>query len=65
MKKSKITYESAMRQFDVLLPEDYKEPYKHALDACKDSTGGVKNPCDAAYNFIKCFYNNNPKFNFA
>ncbi|XP_055326704.1 uncharacterized protein LOC129580383 [Sitodiplosis mosellana] len=65
MKKNKVLYESAMKQFDVLLPEDYKQPYKHALEACKDATGGAKNACDAAYNFLKCFYDNNTKFTFA
>lgn len=65
MKKNKITYDSALKQFDVLLPDDYKEPYKHALSVCKDSTGGVKNACDAAYNFVQCFYKNNSKFTFA
>lgn len=65
MKKNKILYDSAMKQFDVLLPEDYKEPYKSALTKCKDSTGGAKNACDAAYNMLKCFHANNPKFTFA
>ncbi|XP_031634691.1 uncharacterized protein LOC116347991 [Contarinia nasturtii] len=65
MKKNKVTYESAMRQFDVLLPEDYKEPFKTALGKCKDATGGAKNPCEASFNFLKCFYQANPKFTFA
>lgn len=65
MKKNKITYESAVRQFEGLLPEEYKAPYKHALDACKDATGGAKNQCDVAYNFLKCFHDNNTKFTFA
>lgn len=50
---------------DVLLPDDYKEPYKTALDKCKDSTGGAKNPCDAAYNVLVCFHAHNSKFTFA
>lgn len=65
MKKSKINYDAAIKQFDVLLPEDYREPFKNALTICKDSTGGVKDPCDAAINLIKCFSDNNPKFTFA
>lgn len=65
MKKNKVTYESAAKQFDVLLPEDYKGPFQHALTTCKDATGGAKNACDAAYNFLKCFYDNNSKFTFA
>lgn len=62
MKKSKINYDSAMKQFDTLLPEDYKDPYKTALTTCKDSTAGVKDPCEAAYAFVKCFQANNPLF---
>ncbi|XP_055326705.1 uncharacterized protein LOC129580384 [Sitodiplosis mosellana] len=65
MKKNKVLYDSAMKQFDVLLPDEYKEPYKHALNSCKDATGGAKNACDAAYNLLKCFYANNTKFTFA
>lgn len=65
MRRNKVTADSAMKQFDTLLPEDYKQPYKHALEMCKDATGGAKNPCDAAFSFLKCFYDNNPKFTFA
>lgn len=65
MKKSKVNYEGALKQFDVLLPADYKEPFKSALEKCKDSTAGIKNACDAAYAFLKCFYDNNSKFTFA
>lgn len=65
MKKNKVTYDSAIRQFDALLPEDYKGPYKHGLEKCKDATGGAKNACDAAYNVLICFRDNNSKFTFA
>lgn len=65
MKKNKILFDAAKRQFDVLLPDEYKEPWKHALEVCKDGTGGAKNPCDAAINFVKCFRDNNPLFTFA
>lgn len=65
MKKNKVTYESAIKQFDALLPDDYKEPYKKGLTICKDATGGVKSAPEAAYNVLKCFYANNPKFTFA
>lgn len=64
MKKSKINYEAAMKQFDLLLPDDYKEPYKSALTTCKDAANGEKNPCEAAYKLLICFKDNNPKFTF-
>lgn len=65
LKKNKVTYDAAIKLFDALLPEDYKAPYKHGLEMCKDATGGAKNPCDAAYNILQCFYKNNSKFTFA
>lgn len=65
MKKNKVLIDVAKRQFDVLLPPEYKETWKGALDACKDGTGGAKNACDAAINFVKCFRDNNPTFTFA
>lgn len=64
MKKNKINMEGALKQFDVLLPDSYKDVYKNALNICKDSANGVKNPCDAAFAFTKCFHANNPKFTF-
>lgn len=64
MKKNKLNPEGALKQFDALLPESMKEPYKNALIACKDSLNGIKNPCDAAFAFLKCFQANNPKFAF-
>lgn len=64
MKKSKVNFDSAMKQFDVLLPDDYKDVYKTALTKCKDSTNGEKNSCEAAYKLVICFRDNNPKFTF-
>lgn len=64
MKKSKINYEAAMKQFDLLLPDDMKEPYKSALTKCKDVSNGEKNPCEAAYKLLICFKDSNPKFTF-
>ncbi|XP_031634692.1 uncharacterized protein LOC116347992 [Contarinia nasturtii] len=52
MRKSKIQYEAAMKQFDLLLPDSMKEGWKGALTACKDSSQGEKNPCEAAYKLV-------------
>lgn len=65
MKKNKINFEGAMKQFDALLPDEYVEPFKSALTICKDAANGEKNACEAAYKFLHCFYDNNPKFTFA
>lgn len=64
MKKSKVNYDGAMKQFDLLLPDDMKEPYTSALTKCKDIANGEKNPCEAAYKLLVCFRDNNPKFTF-
>lgn len=64
MRKSKVNYDAAMKQFDLLLPEDIKEVYKAALTRCKDSANGEKNACEAAYKVVVCFSTDNPKFTF-
>lgn len=65
MKKNKINYDAAMKQFDALLPDELVDPFKNALTVCKDATAGEKNACEAASKFLVCFYNNNPNFTFA
>jgi PBP/GOBP family len=37
MKKGKLNYDSAMKQIDVMLPDDMKEPTKKSLETCKSS----------------------------
>lgn len=64
MKKSKVNYEAAMKQFDILLPDNLKEPYKKALTICKDAANGEKNACEAAFKLLMCFKDNNPVFTF-
>lgn len=65
MKKNKMNFDAAMKQFDLLLPDSYREPYKSALTACKDSNAGIKDACDAALAILKCFYEKNSMFTFA
>lgn len=64
MKKSKILYESAIKQFDLLLPDDMKEPYKNSLNVCKDVIKGIKDGCEAGIILVQCFFKNNDKFIF-
>lgn len=64
MRKSKINYDAAIKQFDMLLPDEIKEDYKSSLTACKDSANGEKNACEAAYKVVVCFADNNNKFTF-
>lgn len=62
MKKSKINYDSTIKSFDTMLPDDMKDDYKNALTACKDAANGEKNACEAAYKIVTCFAANNPQF---
>lgn len=64
MRKNKVLYDAAMKQFDTLLPDHMKDDYKNALAACKDAVAGEKNPCEAAMNVLQCNYKNNPSFMF-
>lgn len=64
MRKSKVNFDAAMKQFDILLPDDMRDDYKAALTRCKDSTNGEKNACEAAYKMVVCFSTDNDKFTF-
>lgn len=64
MKKNKINYDAAMKQFETLLPDNMKGPYKDALTKCKDVGGGEKNACEVAYKLLNCFRDNCPIFTF-
>lgn len=37
MKKNKLNYDATIKQIDMVMPEDMREPYKNALNSCKDS----------------------------
>jgi PBP/GOBP family len=37
MKKGKVNYDSALKQIDVMLPDEMKEPTRKSLEACKNS----------------------------
>lgn len=64
MRKSKINYDAAMKQFELLLPDNLKDSYKSALTTCKDAPGGEKNACESAYKFAVCFADANPNYRF-
>lgn len=64
MRKNKVNYDAAMKQFDTLLPDHMKDDYKNGLTACKDAAGGEKNACEVAYKLILCNFKNNPSFSF-
>lgn len=64
MKKNKINYDATIKQIDLLMPDDIKDPYKNALGMCKDSGVGIKDNCDAAYAILKCLMKEYPEMLF-
>lgn len=63
-KKGKANIDSAIKQIDLLMPEDLKEPFKQGVLACEHSADNIKDMCEKAYVGAKCFKANNPKFFF-
>ncbi|KAJ6636623.1 General odorant-binding protein 72 [Pseudolycoriella hygida] len=47
MKKNKLNYDAAIKQMDMLLPDELLEDNKFAIGTCKDSANGVKDACEA------------------
>ncbi|XP_047533742.1 general odorant-binding protein 72-like [Vanessa atalanta] len=60
IKNGKLNYEAAMKQADLLLPEEIKEPAKEAITACRKITDSYKDVCEASFYVTKCIYNHNP-----
>ncbi|XP_075977203.1 general odorant-binding protein 72-like [Anticarsia gemmatalis] len=60
MKNNKFNYEAALKQADLLLPDEIKEPAKEALAACKKVPESYKDMCDASFFITKCVYEHNP-----
>uniref|UniRef100_A0A336KVV6 CSON000443 protein n=1 Tax=Culicoides sonorensis TaxID=179676 RepID=A0A336KVV6_CULSO len=65
MKKAKVNYEGMMKQIDTLMPDEMKEPTKKTFGLCKDSTQGIKDPCEAGATLLKCVKDNAEVFTFA
>ncbi|XP_028025256.1 general odorant-binding protein 72-like isoform X1 [Bombyx mandarina] len=60
MKNGKLNFEAAMKQADLLLPDEMKEPTKEAIVACRKVADSYKDVCDASFHVTKCIYNHNP-----
>lgn len=63
-KKGKVNYDAAVKQVDLILPDSYKEPTKHALSVCRETGKGVKDYCEAGYLIAKCMHDANPYFGY-
>uniref|UniRef100_A0A3G2YUY2 OBP11 n=1 Tax=Corythucha ciliata TaxID=369451 RepID=A0A3G2YUY2_CORCT len=60
IKNGKLNYEAAMKQMDIMLPNEIKEPAKAALTSCRKVPDGYSDICEAAFHTTKCIYNENP-----
>ncbi|XP_026752548.2 general odorant-binding protein 72 [Galleria mellonella] len=60
IKNGKLNFEAALKQADLLLPEEIKQPAKDAIVACRKVPDGYKDICDAVFHVTKCIYNQNP-----
>lgn len=56
MKKNKVNFDSAMKSFDTMLPDEMKDDYKNSLTICKDANAGEKNACDGLYSTMMAFF---------
>ncbi|KAJ2951807.1 hypothetical protein O0L34_g13971 [Tuta absoluta] len=59
-KNGKFNYESAMKQADMLLPDEIKEPAKVVLTTCKKVPDAYKDPCEGSFHLAKCLQKENP-----
>nr|AFD34175.1 odorant binding protein 4 [Argyresthia conjugella] len=64
IKNGKLNVEAALKQVDLLLPEDLKEPAKAAIIACRKVSESYKDICEASFHTTKCIYNENPEIFF-
>ncbi|XP_011557112.1 general odorant-binding protein 72-like isoform X2 [Plutella xylostella] len=60
IKNGKLNYEAAMKQADLLLPEEIKEPAKAAITSCRKVADQYKDICEACFYSTKCIYTQNP-----
>ncbi|VVC94441.1 unnamed protein product [Leptidea sinapis] len=60
IKNGKLNYEAAMKQADLLLPDEIKEPTKAAITACRKVPDSYKDLCEASFHVTKCIYKENP-----
>lgn len=64
VKRTKVLPEAAVKQFDVLLPDEYKKHYMNAMDTCKGVVAGIKDLCELGFAITKCFQGSMPTFFF-
>lgn len=63
-KRTKVLVDAAIKQFDVLLPDERKDSFKNALKVCQNEGQGLKDVCEFGFLLTKCFQEKIPNFVF-
>ncbi|CAH2090299.1 unnamed protein product [Euphydryas editha] len=61
VKNNKLSYESSIKQVDMMFPAEMKDAMKTSIENCKDISKKYKDICEASYWTAKCIYEDNPK----
>lgn len=59
-----MLYDSVIKSVETMMPDELYEDTKRAVETCKTSPVGIKDPCEASYTLMKCMFKENPKFYF-
>nr|XP_019527418.2 general odorant-binding protein lush [Aedes albopictus] len=59
-KKGELSLSKTTAQIEAMLPQELKAAAKEALNACKDTQAGYKDPCEKVYFSAKCAAEYNP-----
>ncbi|XP_062554526.1 general odorant-binding protein lush [Armigeres subalbatus] len=59
-KKGDLSLSKTTAQIEAMLPQELKAPAKEALNACKDTQAGYKDPCEKVFYSAKCAAEFNP-----
>ncbi|XP_059620945.1 general odorant-binding protein 72-like [Phlebotomus argentipes] len=64
IKRGKFQYETSKKQAELMLPDEMKASTVAAMTACKSSTDGIKDNCEAAFTLLLCLKKNSEFFFF-
>lgn len=62
MRKGKLQYDAVLKAVETMMPDELKDGTKRALEVCKSSGVGIKDPCEASYTILGCIWKEYPDF---
>lgn len=62
MKKGKIQYDAVIKSIDSMMPDELKDGTRRAVEACKTSAVGIKDPCESSFTMLNCIFKEYPDF---